>query len=149
MAETFTYACVEERSVGWEPGAGTSDFVGRFKPLTAPKIFKIHEAEFDGDVTKKLPLLEVFSNSSVAKYESSNCRLLINLMVMGLTDQTLEGLLKGCTTFLKATSMNPKFAELSTQYEFFGTPGETPLRYIETFSDVRALHANLGTCTRM
>ncbi len=153
-AQAVTYACVEERSVGWEPREGQEDAVGRFAPSTAAKLMKFSPTEIVNGKVKRLGEVAVTEDGKTYTYSSNECANVLSYVVSDRAfgaNNNLDYYLELCADRFSADNnlRTVGFGVDTIRYYFTDDPMTlaSPIRYSMSMQvGIAWAYASQGTC---
>lgn len=154
-AQSVTYACVEERSVGWEPRDGQDDAIGRFAPSTAAKLMTFTPPEITDGKMARLGDVAVTEDGKTYTYTSNECGNVLNSAIsdriFGSTNDLSHYLAQCAERFSPDNTLRSVgYGSDMIRYYFTADPmtRESPIRYSLSIAfGIAMAHASQGTCT--
>lgn len=154
-AQSVTYACVEERIVGWEPREGQEDTIGRFAPSTSAKLMNFTPPEITEGRVVRLGELAVTEDGRTYTYSSNECADILSSAISDRifgSNSDLDYYLGLCAD--RFSPDNPLrsvgYGIDMIRYYFTGDPKtrESPIRYsMSMVLGIAMAYASQGTCT--
>jgi hypothetical protein len=150
-----TYACVEERGVGWEPREGQQDAIGQFAPSASAKLMKFTPPEIADGKMVRLGELVVTEDGNSYSYSSNECANLFSFAVQdrafGATDE-LDYYLKLCAGRFAADApmRSVGYGIDMVRYYFTADPAtrQSPISYsLSMMVGIAMAYSSRGTCT--
>jgi hypothetical protein len=155
IAQTVTYVCVEERSVGWEVRDTGEEIVGKFRPSESKLIIKWYPEVWSGIANVRylqLPRIEVSQSGQTFTYETTDCDSVYKYPLFDAKELTRSQLDNDCERKLRTRTFR-QYGNGAIHYRFSKDFRDQPpsMNYVYTATIVFQTNAYLsrGSCARI